>query len=147
MNLTPDNQTELLAEYRKQGKKSRHEEENLQIRLMDWIRFRYPKVLAIHVPNGGKRSASEGYRFKKLGVVPGVPDILVIRSRAVINLQTKQFTTYHGLAIELKAPGRIKNVSVYQNEVMKKLTEEGWKCHVCDSYESAKQAVDLYLNL
>lgn len=54
-----------------------HKEDQLQIQTMQLLRTAYPNVLAIHCPNGGKRSAREGERFKRMGVLAGTPDILM----------------------------------------------------------------------
>ncbi len=45
-----------------------------------------------HIPNGGKRNAMEGVKFKRMGVKAGVPDICIPLARK----------GYHGLYIELK---------------------------------------------
>lgn len=34
-----------------------------------------------HVPNGGKRGAREGSKFKKMGVRPGVPDLVILPTK------------------------------------------------------------------
>ena len=38
----------------------------------------HPSVILHHSPNGGRRSAREGARFKALGVLPGWPDLTLI---------------------------------------------------------------------
>jgi hypothetical protein len=45
-----------------------------------------------HTPNGGKRHVAEAVKFKALGVVAGVPDILILKGGRLY-------------ALELKAPG------------------------------------------
>lgn len=56
-----------------------HIEDNEQILLFDWAcaqSGKYPELeLLHHIPNGGKRNAREGARFKRMGVKAGVPDI------------------------------------------------------------------------
>ena len=49
---------------------------------MNYIKMQYPGAFAIHVPNEGKRSPFERYKFKYLGGTPGIPDILVFVSKA-----------------------------------------------------------------
>lgn len=46
-------------------------------------------VFWFHVPNGGKRSWSEGRSFKTLGVVAGVPDLILIKGGEVFGLELK----------------------------------------------------------
>lgn len=43
----------------------------------DYLRLQYPNLLWIHCPNGEARSAITGARLKRMGVRPGVPDILL----------------------------------------------------------------------
>lgn len=52
----------------------------------------YPDVFFWHTPNGGKRHVAEAVKFKAMGVVAGVPDLLILKGG----------TLY---ALELKAPG------------------------------------------
>jgi hypothetical protein len=42
-----------------------------------------------HCPNGGYRRRTEAAIFKGLGTVPGIPDLLVIRSGRVFALELK----------------------------------------------------------
>jgi len=68
-------------------------EDHMQIALVEYCR----KVgegaeSCFHTPNGGKRGAVEAMRFKTMGVRPGIPDLLWLKSRH----------RYKGLAIELK---------------------------------------------
>lgn len=66
-----------------------------------------PGVFAFHVPNGGARSKVEAASMKGLGVVSGVPDLVLIRDGAVFGL-------------ELKAPnGRLSPAQVATQEAMR----------------------------
>jgi len=47
-----------------------------QIHFVKWFRQNYPERI-FHLPNGGRRSISEGCKFKALGVSAGVPDLHV----------------------------------------------------------------------
>lgn len=55
---------------------SRHDEANLQITIVNYIRSVAPDLVFFHVPNGGKRSKSEAGRFKAMGVLAGVADLI-----------------------------------------------------------------------
>lgn len=57
-----------------------------------------PGVLWFHVPNGGKRDARTGAMMKRMGVKPGVADILLFRA----NYEDRDVEAF---ALELKAPG------------------------------------------
>ena len=58
--------------------KRRNPEEALQIQLVSILRLMRPAPFFMHIPNGGRRSAVEGARFKAMGVLPGAPDLLFI---------------------------------------------------------------------
>src|SRR6185312_8648955 len=51
-----------------------------------------PRVYFFHCPNGGKRSVVEGAIFKSLGVMAGVPDLIILKAGEMY-------------CLELKAPG------------------------------------------
>jgi len=53
-------------------------EGRIQIAIIAWIRLCVPQVLAFHPANGGWRGKAEAARFKAMGVLAGVPDIVVI---------------------------------------------------------------------
>lgn len=63
------------------GRKMKHqvrEEDALQQVCVEMCRLLWPGVVVFHVPNGGGRSAPEGAILKKLGVLPGVADLVVL---------------------------------------------------------------------
>lgn len=72
----------------------RHTEDDLQMAVADYLRMQCPSLLWLHVPNGGKRNAREGARFKRMGVKPGVADILMF---------WRTGDKHHMAAIELKS--------------------------------------------
>ena len=49
-------------------------------------------VLAFHPANGGRRGKAEAGRFKALGVVAGIPDVVVIAASRVYGLELKTRT-------------------------------------------------------
>ena len=53
---------------------SEHDE---QVGFVIWFRSRFPGVLILAVPNGGKRHPGTARKLKAEGVVPGVPDLFV----------------------------------------------------------------------
>jgi hypothetical protein len=56
----------------------RNAEARIQAGIVEWARTVAPQCLIFHPANGGWRSKEEGARFKWLGVVAGVPDLIVI---------------------------------------------------------------------
>lgn len=57
---------------------SRNAEANIQAGVLEFLRVVAPDVFVFHVPNGGLRSKSEAARLKWQGVVPGVPDLVLV---------------------------------------------------------------------
>lgn len=72
----------------------KHIEDAIQIEYVARARQLFPWVgdLLYHVPNGGRRDIMTAVRLKKLGVVPGIPDI---------NIDVP-VTGYCGMRIEFK---------------------------------------------
>jgi len=56
----------------------RDEETPIQIAIVDFLRLALPEAIVAHVPNGGKRGKAEAGRFKRMGVVAGFADIIVL---------------------------------------------------------------------
>ena len=114
-------------------------EEQEQIALMQWAKFyelTHPELcLLFHIPNGGKRSAREGARFKAAGVKAGVPDLFLPVASG----------EYHGLFIELK---RVKGARVSPAQVRwgKDLTAQGYAVFICKGWRDAADTILRYLN-
>lgn len=110
-------------------------EDNLQIALARWLKMTYPNLLWFHTPNGGSRNAFEAYKFKSMGVLPGVSDIIIFEKKQ----------DYSGLIIELKVKGgRLQQT---QRLFLNEAAEKGFKCVVCYSFESTQKEVKNYLAL
>lgn len=98
---------------------------------------RYLDVLGLlwcHVANERQTSRMRGGKLKKMGVKPGVPDILVFEARG----------EYCGLAIELKV-GHNKPTPT-QLQWMLDLEKRGWKVALCKDIDCVIENVDKYLN-
>lgn len=76
----------------------------------------------IHVPNEGNRSRAGHGILIGLGMRPGVSDLLLLRARR----------GFHGLAMELKAPGKLKTATPEQRSFLRQQRDEGWLSIVCD---------------
>jgi len=114
-------------------------EDRLQIAVMEYLRYQYPNVLAIHVANERATSPMQGALLKRKGVTAGVPDVLIFENYFHFTNENM----YSGLAIELKV-GKNKPTA-NQSAIMEKLINAAWKVHVCYSFEEAKQVIDAYL--
>lgn len=70
-----------------------HEEDDLQRTVVRFLRVSLPPDACVfHVPNGGLRSKKEAGRMQGLGVLAGVPDLLILwRGRALfVELKAKR---------------------------------------------------------
>lgn len=112
-----------------------HAEDDLQMQCVTWFRIQFPKFARLlhHSPNGGRRNAREGARFKKMGVQPGFPDlVLLVASQDC-----------HALFIELKTrTGRQQDT---QKEYQQLVEAQGYKYVVIRSLEQFITEVKRYL--
>lgn len=118
---------------------SRHIESGMQIAFINWCNWnvsRYPELNYIHhSPNGGKRSAKEAARFKKEGVKPGFPDLILPVPRGCFN----------SLYIELKTEkGKLTENQIRWIEFLR---QNGNKVLVCRSVDECIRIVKEYLEL
>jgi len=109
-------------------------EDRLQNSVMNYIKMQYPGAFAIHVPNEGKRSPFERYKFKYLGGVAGIPDILVFASKS----------KYSGLALELKVG--YNKPTENQFNCLERLKNASWDAHWCNSFDAAKEIIDNFMS-
>jgi hypothetical protein len=56
----------------------RNAEARIQAAIVEWIRLVASELIAFHVPNGGLRTKAEAARMKRVGVLAGVPDVVVL---------------------------------------------------------------------
>ena len=108
-------------------------EDHFQHSVMNYIRMQYPGVLAIHCPNEGKRSPFERYKFKYLGGMPGIPDVMIFEKNE----------NNVGLAIELKVGNNKPTPS--QSNFLNKLESAGWETHWSNSFDEVQIIIDNYL--
>jgi hypothetical protein len=72
----------------------RRPEQELQKAVLEHLAWRsVPGMFVFHYPAGGWRSPIEAAIFRGLGVVAGIPDVLIIRAGHVFALELK---TAHG---------------------------------------------------
>lgn len=107
-------------------------EDHLQNMVINYIKLQHPNALVIHPFNEGRRTPFERFKFKFLGGVAGVPDVLIFTPN-----QNK-----NGLAIELKV-GRNKPTK-NQNQMMDALRSCKWSVHWSNDFDECKQIIDLY---
>ena len=78
-----------------------------------------------HTPNGGYRHRTEAKIFKSMGVLPGIPDLIVLRAGRMYALELK------------KANGKLTD---NQRDTMEMLMAAGAECAVAYSIDEAQAA-------
>ena len=101
----------------------------------DYNRGKYPELkLLYHVPNGGKRDAATARALKRQGVKAGISDLVLPVASA----------GYHGLYVELKAPGGSLEQS--QIDFLQEVDNQGYLALVCVGWQAAVQTLSTYLD-
>lgn len=133
--MTYDEMIEL-SKKKKVRKKPSDEEHRIQSACVKWFRLKYPKMRhnLFAVPNGGRRDYITGGKLKEEGVLPGVADLILLKSNRY----------YGGLLVEMKTKTGTQKFS--QSEWEKKITKDGYKYIICRSLEEFIKVVTDYLN-
>ena len=116
----------------------RHIESQHQQSLIKWWDLQCSRWDAHHFelyanPNGGKRDKREAARLKAEGVRPGVSDLFLAIPAG----------EYHGLYIELKAPGG--KATMLQNQFIRRARARGYRAEVCVEWLTARDLIVEYL--
>lgn len=113
----------------------RHYEEDLQIACVKWFSLQYRKLafLLHHSPNGGRRTALEGKRFKAMGTRAGFPDLMLCFPNR----------NYHGLFIELKSDKGMQRPS--QKRMQRLLEEVGYRYEIVRDIHQFMNCIRKYL--
>lgn len=103
-----------------------------QIALVTWCQVM--NIPVVHIPNGAKRSMSQGRRLAMQGLAAGFPDLFI----PIVNKK------YAGLFIELK---RVfgSATTPKQKEWIEKLNKAGYFAVVAKGYEDAVKVIEKYL--
>lgn len=103
-------------------KKRQDLEHREQAAFINKLRCLKPELNNFHfsVPNGGKRDIGTAMKLKREGVVPGVPDWIMLLPNAF----------YCGLLIEFKNPNGKGVVSKDQKRIMGSLNGVGYLCKI-----------------
>lgn len=90
-----------------------------------------PGSTFVHIPNEGSRSAGETWNLKKMGLMPGFPDLLLRGDKDYLpdGMLNEPFL------IELKKAGVIPTPE--RREILEGLFEKGWLVYVCDTLDDA----------
>jgi hypothetical protein len=95
-NINQSRATQAVGAHLREGKRpDRNAEARIQADVLEWLNAVAPELIVFHVPNGGYRSKAEAARLKWQGVLPGVPDLVLIGSAGRIwFLEIKTATGY-----------------------------------------------------
>ncbi len=120
-------------------------EEEEQSALVEWARSQPWGGLFWHVPNGGYRHTREAAKFKRMGVLAGVPDLfLAMEGSEIVNIEYMYLQRYHGLFIEMKAHN--KKFTKLQAEMALRLEAEGYKVYLANKgWVDAKEVIENYV--
>lgn len=101
----------------------------IQAEAWQWLWNTYPATrrCCFHVPNGGSRNIIEAKQLKASGVVPGIPDILLVWRGRIYGF-------------EFKTP--IGTVSTDQTKVHQAWKEQGIEVRVIRTVEEFKYAIE-----
>lgn len=108
-------------------------EDKLQHKIISYLKYRHSDLLFAHVPNEGKRSVFERYKFKYLGGKSGIPDLLIF----------KQNKYYCGLAIELKVG--YNKPTTNQKIWLESLKLNNWLAIWVNDYDKCILIIEKYL--
>lgn len=109
-------------------------EDRMQESVMKYIATKYPSAFAVHIPNEGKRTRFEQYKLKKMGVMAGMPDLMIFDPRANLS----------GLAIELKAG--YNKPTENQKKCLRELENRNWRVLWSNSLDEILTEIDNYLS-
>lgn len=65
------------------------DEYSIHTAIVDWLKIACPKALVLHIPNN-PRSAVAGAKLKRMGMVKGAPDLIVICDGVICFLEVKK---------------------------------------------------------
>lgn len=102
-------------------------EHQVQIALIQHLKYRArPGVIYFHVPNGGLRGKAEAAKFKAMGTLPGVTDLIFVWNDG---------GRLQNLYLELKAKGRHR--AIEQRNFAKAVIAAGAHYGLADNIDTA----------
>lgn len=104
-------------------------EDQIQRAIIAYLRTVLPDAVVHHSPNGGLRTKAQAAKFKAAGVVPGWPDITILRRGMARFMEVKTVT------------GRM---SPHQNEFRNFCIRNGFPLAIVHSVDEAKEALRMW---
>lgn len=109
---------------RSKPKRPEQEEQIALLNLVRWHGLRYPDMQRLfHCPNGVNSSKAVGGILRAMGLTAGVSDLLLLVPRR----------GYFGLAMEMKAPGKLGELRDDQIKFLCDQTNDGYLSVACDN--------------
>ena len=110
--------------------RDRNAEARTQAAIVEWIRLVAPELIAFHPANGGFRTKAEAARMKWIGVLAGIPDLVLLGRDGKTWL------------IEVKAAGG--SLSAEQRAIRDRCTAMRIPCCVAKSIDDVRVAFGLW---
>ena len=108
-------------------------EDSLHISCCDYLDLKYPNILYFHPLNESKRSYYERWYAKKMRMMPGVSDLIILEPRHGFN----------GLIIEFKI--KPNKLTIHQNDFLIKCTKNNYKIAVIHEIDEFIKFITNYL--
>ena len=126
---------QAISREEKVRKHHKDDEHKLQSLCVRWFRLKYKSIAyaLFAVPNAARRSARNGAYMKEEGLLPGVADLILLKSNRF----------YGALCIEMKT--RTGRQSESQKQWQQFIETQGCKYVVCRSLDDFQQEVKEYL--
>ncbi len=97
------------------------EEYKQQMQVVEYMRWK--KIKGFSVPNGSYIDKRQGNKLKKMGLTPGIPDLLIVQP-------PPRFPDMPGVALEMKRAPGWGEVSDVQQEWLDIFSAFNWISHV-----------------
>jgi hypothetical protein len=111
-------------------------EYQIHVAIMDWIRLNQTRLpglkLAFHCPNGEVRNKATAKRLKRMGVLPGIPDLMIPVGNG----------RFRGLALEVKS--KRGKLSAEQVQVIARLRLQDWFVEVVHTPDEGIAVINTY---
>ena len=85
----------------------KHNESKIQIEIVKYIRYLYPKSILFTIPNGHQRHIITAANLKREGVLAGVSDLIWINEGKTYFFEVKELNRYIKKSFKLQSKSNI----------------------------------------
>ncbi|GIW60815.1 MAG: hypothetical protein KatS3mg087_1881 [Patescibacteria group bacterium] len=96
-------------------------EDKIQAQIVKYLRLHNDRCIVFHIPNGGTRNIIEASKFKRIGVLAGVADLVVLLPK--------------GRCVFLEVKTQRGQQSERQKQFEKRVKELGFDYHIVRSVD------------